>query len=186
VNVVRTVRRSAGLGVMQCAARAGIAHARVSEYEKGSHDPSLGRMQDLARVAGLRLVAVPVPSATASAAEAADEIYELLRGGAPWQRALRVAFQLHDDLTAAPPYVLGALVAAPAPSTDDARFDALIAGLVEWHVEQHRLPVPPWVMEPGRTVTPCWQPDPHTDPADAVETLARHGVILARSELVSV
>jgi len=186
VNVVRAARRSAGLGVTQCAARAGIAHARVSEYEKGSHDPSLGRAQDLARTAGLRFVAVPVPSSVITAAEAADEIYELLRSGAPWSRALRVALQLHDDLTATPPHVLGALVAAPAPPTGDARFDALVAGLVEWHAEQRRLPVPPWVYEPARTVTPTWQPDPYSDPADAVETLARHGVILAHTELASV
>lgn len=147
----------------------------------GVAPPSLGRLQELARTAGLRFMALPVPSSTATTAEAADETYELARSGAPWQRALRVAFQLHDDLTAVPPFVLGALVAAPVPSTEDARFDALVAGLVEWHTEQHRLPVPPWVHEPDRTVTPPWPPDPYTDPADAVEPLARHDVILART-----
>lgn len=188
MNLVRAVRRSAGLSVVACAAGAGIPHARLSEYEHGRHQPSVARLQALARAAGLRFVPVPVPSTVVTAAEAADEVYEVLRSGAirAESRALRVVFQLHDDLAAAPSHVLPALVATPAPPTGDARFDALVAGVVEWHTRGRGLPVPPWVSEPERTVEPPWQPDPHTERSDAIDVLVRHGVILAASELESV
>lgn len=185
VNLIRTVRRSAGLGVRECATLSGVAHSRISEYESGRHVPSVSRLEEIARSAGLRFVPAPVPTSSASVAEAADEIYELLLDGAPFRKAMRIVFQLNDDLTSTPNYVLGALVAAPAPTTGDLRFDALIAGLVEWHTSRRGLPIPPWVDESCRNVDPPWHFDPNTDPGDAVDEFARHGVIIGPSELVS-
>lgn len=185
MNLVRAMRRSADLGVREFANRVGLAHARICEYESGDHDPSVTRLQEIAHSAGLRFVPVPLPPATATAAEAADEIYELLLDGAPLRKALRVVFQLNDDLTAIPSHVLGALVAAPVPATGDVRIDALLAGLVEWHTCRRGLPTPPWVEEAARIVDPPWQFDPNTDPVDAVDEFARHGVIVGYEEWAS-
>lgn len=186
MNPVRTVRRAAGLGVRECASLAGVAHARICEYEADGHQPSVERLQDISRVCGLRFVPLPVPFTTATAAEAADEIYEFLLERTPLRKSLRVVFQLNDDLSAAPDHILGALVATPAPATGDVRLDALIAGLVEWHVRRRRLPIPPWVLEPTRTIESPWKMDPHGDLGDAVDVIARHGVIISHSELASV
>ena len=184
MNPVRSVRRSARLGVRQCAALAGVSHPRITEYENGDHSPSIERLQAVARAAGLRFA--PVPGTSATVAEAADFIFQLERSGAPLRRLLRAVFQLNDDLTAAQVHVLGALVAAPAPLTGDARLDALIAGLVEWHTTRNNLPTPPWVFEPDRTLRGAWTVDACTDELDYVEVIARHGVNIGSAELVSV
>ena len=184
MNPVRSARRSARLGVRQCAELAGVSHPRIAEYENGDHSPSIERLQAVARAAGLRFA--PVPGTSATVAEAADFIFQLERSGAPLRRLLRAVFQLNDDLTAAQVHVLGALVAAPAPLTGDARLDALIAGLVEWHTTRNNLPTPPWVFEPDRTLRGAWTVDTCTDEVDYVDVIARHGVNIGSAELVSV
>lgn len=184
MNPVRSARRSARLGVRQCAALVGVSHPRIAEYESGDHSPSIERLQAVARAAGLRFA--PVPGTSATVAEAADYIFGLGRAGAPQRRLLRAVFQLNDDLTTAQVHVLGALVAAPAPLTGDARLDALIAGLVEWHTTRNNLPTPPWVFEPDRSLSDTWTVDPHTDEIEYVEIIARHGVNIGTAELVSV
>lgn len=185
-NPVRTARRSGSLGLRECATRVGVSHARISEYETGEHEPSVSRLQAIARASGLRFVPVPVPASTLSAAEAADEVYELVRASAPLRKTVRVVFQLNDDLSAAPTHVLGALVAAPPPETGDSRLDAFIAGLVEWHTSLRGLPTPPWVSDAERTLEDVWQVDSNTDPCEVVEVIARHGVLVGHAELESV
>lgn len=183
-NPVRSARRSAGLGVRQCAALAGVSHPRITEYENGDHSPSIDRLQAVARAAGLRFA--PVPGTSPTVAEAADFIFGLAREGAPFRKLLRAVFQMNDDLRTAQAHVLGAATSAPAPRTGDARIDALIAGLVEWHTTVTGLPIPPWVFEADRTLSDTWTVDPHTDEVDYVGVIARHGVNIGTAELVSV
>lgn len=184
MNPVRSARRSAGLGVRQCAALAGVSHPRIAEYENGDHSPSIERLQAVARAAGLRFA--PIPGTSPTVAEAADHIFGLVREGAPFRKLLRAVFQVNDDLRSARAHVLGALVAAPAPHTGEARIDALIAGLVEWHTVLTGLPTPPWVFEADRILRDAWTVDPHTDEKDYVDIIARHGVNIGAAELVSV
>ena len=82
-----------------------------------------------------------------------------------------------------------ALCAAAPELTGDARYDALIAGLVESHLPRGSRPS--WVQEGTRSLKSRWYVDDTPGLADLnlAETppaLLRHGVVLAASELASV
>jgi transcriptional regulator with XRE-family HTH domain len=187
-GLLRVARRAAGLTIREQGELAGVAHSRVVEYERGRHQPSLERAELLLAAAGYTLLALPGVGALSTAAESGDVIRDVLADGRARHEdvAFRVVIQLHDDLTASPNYLVGCLVASPPPLTGDRRFDALIAGVVEVHVARRGLPLPPWVSEASRTVTPRWYPDGHESDDDVVPEVSRHGVALRASELASV
>jgi hypothetical protein len=114
-------------------------------------------------------------------------IYRELRSA---RRSHKVAFRaligLSDELAAATkPLRVALCVAVPAPCGDE-RFDAAIAGLVEHYLNKDRLPVPDWVDQPGRILAEPWQASPYTDRSEVLKALARHGVLLAETDLASV
>jgi transcriptional regulator with XRE-family HTH domain len=187
-GLLRVARRAAGLTIRRQGELAGVAHSRVIEYERGHHQPSLKRAERLLAAAGYTLIALPGVGSLTTAAQCADAIRDVLADGLDRGEdvAFRVVIQLHDDLTAAPNYLVGSLIAAPPPLTGDTRFDALIAGLVEAHVVRCGLPVPPWVGEASRTVTPRWYPDGYESDDEVVPEVSQHGVALRTSELESV
>lgn len=191
-KLVRPARQAEGLSLRKLASRARIAHSRLAELENDVHDVGVTRLEAILRGAGYRLVAVPVTGSTA--AEVADFVARSLEpegGHRAEDRAFRTVLQLHDDLTVCPDHLLGTLVAAPAPSVGDRRFDALIAAIVEHHLRARGLPLPPWVTEPSRTVLPTWYPDDSLSGRGTADETApcafrSHGIMLAASELDSV
>jgi hypothetical protein len=58
--------------------------------------------------------------------------------------------------------------------------------VVEHHLSISNLPVPQWVREPARALAETWRVSPFTSPDEVPVALARHGVLLAASELASV
>jgi hypothetical protein len=104
------------------------------------------------------------------------------------ERAFRALIQCADNLRRHRGDSLVTLCAQEPSFTGDERFDAALAAVVEhFHTEQG-LPAPTWVDQPERFLLTPWIPDPYA-PADIVElspaSFVRHGVLLARSELVS-
>ena len=88
-----------------------------------------------------------------------------------------------DDLTA--------LVDADPGSTGDARWDALIAGVVENLMFRRSMKVPRWTVQPGRFLTEWWfvTDFPRLHPTAFVETpaaIANRGVFIRRSSLENV
>lgn len=185
-RLLRQARRRAGWSQRQLAARARWRQPSIATIESGVHDPRVGRLDALLGSLGCRLVVVP--SRSLSAADAAEEIFDLLRTGDE-PRAFRQLLQLSDDLRSEEGGVKVALtVASPAP-TGDVRYDAFIAGLVEYVLGAEGLPVPAWVEEPERCSLVPWVVDPYGD--DDVEgatptPFSRRGVFLSPSELESV
>jgi transcriptional regulator with XRE-family HTH domain len=59
VEVLKEARLAAGLSQRALSARAGLAQSHVSEIEKGSKDPGLSKLIDVARALDLELVLVP-------------------------------------------------------------------------------------------------------------------------------
>lgn len=143
-------------------------------------------LSELLAATGHRLVAVP--STRTSAADTAAAIRRALASGQQ-ERAFREALQLSDDLKSSEPAVRVALCAAAPELTGDPRYDALVAGLVEFHLPRDSRPS--WVREETRTLQFRWFVDDtpelaELNLADTPPALLRHGVVLAASELASV
>jgi hypothetical protein len=84
---------------------------------------------------------------------------------------------------------VAACVARPAPS-EDVRFDAFIAGVVETRLDAEALPHPVWLRSAASLQTPWWV-DRYTAGSDWVvaatpSALRRRGVFVDAAELVSV
>ncbi|MHB2023554.1 MAG: hypothetical protein ACYCO3_09535 [Mycobacteriales bacterium] len=75
------------------------------------------------------------------------------------------------------------LAEAEPASTNDARWDALLAGIVDWLAARDGFPAPSWVETPERTLPAQWSPHQlaslrrlaaeHTPPE-----IRRHGVLI--------
>ena len=185
-GLLKQGRLAAGLSARALARQAGTAQARLSEIERGVHDPSVGTIDRALRAAGWQLAVLPTRAPTAGAVALAVAAGE---GGTSEERAFRSLLSLSDGLASAEPALRVALCVAPPPLTGDTRFDAAIAAVVEYHLSRSRLPVPGWVREPSRTLAEPWTPDPYAGPelaAEVPESFRRHGVLLAERELGSV
>jgi len=101
------------------------------------------------------------------------------------QDALRLLFGFADDFRGSSRPGKIALLQAEPPTTEDARFDAALAGAAEFFAREGNIPPPRWVDEPDRFVEPWWFVA--SSPAFEAYTLAhtpavfaRHGVFIAR------
>ena len=187
--LLQQARLAVGLSARALARQAGAAQARLSEIERGVHDPAVGTIDRALRAAGWQLVVLPTRAPTAGTVALA--IRQVILGGRPSaeERAFRSLLSLSDGLASAEPALRVALAAAPAPPTGDVRFDAAIAAVVDYHLSRSRLPVPGWVRDPSRTLAEPWTPDPYAGAELAAEVpgaFRRHGVLLAQRELESV
>lgn len=185
-TLLRAARQATGLSQRSLAARAGRRQPQIADVERGKHDVTVDVLTELLAATGHRLVAVP--STRTSAADTAAAIRQALSSGQP-ERAFREVLQLSDDLGASEPAVRAALCAAAPELTGDARYDALIAGIVEFHLPRGSRPS--WVREESRVLASRWYVDdtPGLAELNLAETppaLLRHGVVLAASELASV
>jgi transcriptional regulator with XRE-family HTH domain len=188
-GLLKQARLASGLSARGLARQAGTAQARLSEIERGVHDPSVGTIDRSLRATGWQLAVLPTRAPTA--ATVALAVSEALAddGRASEERAFRSLLSLSDGLASAEPALRVALCVAPPPLTGDVRFDAAIAAVVEYHLSRSKLPVPAWVREPSRTLPEPWTPDPYAGPelaAEVPESFRRHGVLLAERELESV
>jgi len=184
-QLIREVRRSRRLSQRALAAKTGFVQSALGDIERGAHDTSVGSAEKLLRGAGFKLFALPTTSSAVSTW--ADLIYDELRG--PRQSlavACRALIAMSDELAGAEPALRVALCITPPPPCGDSRFDAALAGIVAYHLERERLPVPGWVTDKERFLSETWVVSPHTEVHEVPEQLKRHGVLLAESELLSV
>ncbi len=186
-TLVRAARKSRGLTQQRLAERTRIDQARVSRSERG-RDAEFSTIARLLAGAGYRLYAAP--TRRDDAATVAAEIGGRLRAGDK-EGALRALLQLNDNLVAERGLVRGVLGVAEPESTRDRAWDAAIAGLVAWRLEEEGLPAPEWVNSSGRFLAEPRGLD--IDPADPVpplaevpEPFAARGVLVWRDTFVSV
>ena len=183
-QLVREARRGAGLTQRALAAKAGIAQPAIAAIESSVHDTRAGSLDHLAGAAGYRLFLLP--TARSSAASWADYIYNELRSTRHSEAvAFRALIGLSDDLAAVPGPLRVALCVAAPPLCGDARFDAAIAAVADYHLTKDALPIPEWVRESSRVLSVPWEVSPYTDVSDVPAVFQRHGVLLAESELAS-
>lgn len=186
-TLIRAARKTRGLTQQRLAERTHIDQASVSRSERG-RDAEFSTVTRLLAGAGHRLYSAPTQRD--DAATAAAEIRERLRSG-DRERALRALLQLNDNLVAEHGLVRGVLGLTEPEPTRDPVWDAAIAALVAWRLQEDGLPVPEWVNQPERFVAVPSGLD--VDPADPVPPLAevpdafaQRGVLVWRDTFASV
>jgi transcriptional regulator with XRE-family HTH domain len=186
-DLVRAARRSRRLTQQQLAERTHIDQATVSRTERG-RDSGFTTIDRLLSGAGHRLYLAP--TRRDDAASVAAQIRRSLRVGDK-DGALRALIQLGDNLAAERGLVRGVLAVAEPASTSDAVWDAAIAALVAWRLDDDGLPAPEWVNGPSRflsgthslNVDPA---DPPPPPEQVPAQFSRRGVLVWRDTFASV
>jgi transcriptional regulator with XRE-family HTH domain len=187
-DALRYARKRSGLSQRDLARLAGVRQPRIAEAESERGDLRSATLDRFLAPTGHRLVVLP--SRATTAAETGEAVRDALAEN-DHERAFREIIQLSDDLASSEPAIRVALVAAPPPLTDAPRYDALLAGVVEYRLTQNQLPVPAWVEEPARSAEAPWYVDP-TPGTEALsrehspESFTRRNVYLDVSELASV
>lgn len=186
-ELIGSARRYRGMSGRALARAAHASQASLLDLERGASDATSDRLDRLLRPLGYQVALLPTRRGTATAA-AAEVRGFLAADDEPG--AFRVVWQLAEDLTSVEPAVQVALCVTPPAPTGSARFDALLAGVVDYLLSQAHLPRPCWLDEPWRRLEQGWD----TEPVPALRERARqatpsalraHGVFLDPSELVT-
>lgn len=187
-TLVRSARRSRGLTQRELSARSRLAQPRIALTEKRREDPRFATVTRLLAGSGHRLYAAPTTRddvATISAdirlAVQADDVH----------LALRHLIQMNDNLVAEHGLLRGILAITEPESTGSKTWDAAIAGLVAYRLNQDAVPLPEWVNDERRVlkrarplrVDPA---DAVPSPADVPQEFLDRGVLLWRDTLESV
>ncbi len=185
-RLVRQVRTGSGLTQRAIGRRAHVPQSVVARAETGGRDLNSTGLDRILRAGGYQLTAIPTLRGTV--AEAADQAGRHLAAGNN-DAAYRDIIQLADDLAAEHGVLRVALTVCPPPPTGDSRFDAWVAGLVEWRLDAEHLPHPTW-LEHAPHLTDLWWVDAFSkgdqSVADATPAPIRNrGVIIDETELIS-
>lgn len=184
--LLRAARKSRRLTQQQIAERARVDQAAVSRAETG-RAADFATVDRILAATGHRLYSAPTRRADAAAV--ASEIRNSLAAGDP-RRALRALVQLNDNLVAEHGLVRGILALAEPESTKDPVWDAAIAGLVAWRLNEERLPLPEWTRGSDRrlsapTALELDAADPVPTEADVPREFAERGVLVWRDTFES-
>lgn len=177
--LLRAARSSRRLTQEQLADRAGVDQARVSRSESGRESPRFDTVDRLLAGAGYRLYAAP--TRRDDVATTAGRIRQSLEQG-DRHTALRHLIQLSDDLLAEKGLVRGVLAVSPPGTTGEKVWDAALAAVTAWRLNEDQIPLPAWVSEPSRTLAPprvlqIDEADPVPAPTDVPVEFGQHGVL---------
>lgn len=187
-TLLRSTRRSRGLTQRELAARSRLAQPRIALAEKRREDPRFGTVTQLLAGSGHRLYAAPTTRDDV-ATVAADIRHAVQAGDA--HLALRHLIQVNDNLVAEHGLLRGVLAITEPESTGSKTWDAAIAALVAYRLNQDAIPLPEWVSDERRVlkharplrVDPA---DPVPSTADVPQEFLDRGVLLWRDTLESV
>ena len=103
----------------------------------------------------------------------------------------RYVIQVSHNLAEAEPATRVALCLTEPVSTEDERFDALLAAIANYWLSRDSLPLPTWINNPDRSLTIPWDvestPELQKSARKATpKSISRHGIYLAESELLSI
>ena len=186
--LLRTARQSRRLSTRALATASGTSQPGISSVENGRADATATRLDKLLTPLDFQLSILPTRLRPAFLA--ADDIRGAL-ARTDERTALREVVQLSDDLQRADPATRVALVVAPPATTGSARYDAMLAAVVDVLLSRDGLPRPAWLDEPTRALRDPWDFEPVFALRAAARTVtppaaARHGIYLDPAELVSV
>ena len=187
-TLLRSARKNSGLTQEALASRVGVDQARVSRSEGGQESPRFETVDKLLAGTGHRLYSAP--TRRDDAATIASHIRESV-AAKDSRRALRQLIQLNDNLIAETGLVRGVLGLAEPESTGKKLWDAAIAGLVAWRLNEQSLPLPAWVSTPERKLErsrplSADPADPIPKRSDIPDEFAERGVLAWRDTFESV
>ncbi|GLI26440.1 hypothetical protein ARHIZOSPH14_06820 [Agromyces rhizosphaerae] len=186
--LVRSARRARGFSQRELAERAGLSQSRVAVIEGAREDPRTSTASRLLAASGHRLFAAP--TIRDDVATIAAEIRRALAVD-DLQSALRLFIQMNDNLVGERGLLRGVLAVTEPELTGAKTWDAAIAALVEYRLNQDGVPVPEWTSSasrrlerarPLRTGPYEMVPARNDVPAEFLE----HGVLVWRDTLESV
>jgi hypothetical protein len=165
-----------------------VAASAISQIEAGKRNPSFETVTRLIATTGGQLVSVPTRIDTA--ATIALQIAEDLRAGKQ-AYALRAFIQLNDNLCAVEGSTRLALCITEPSPTGSKRWDAALAGLVDYRLRQQGISAPAWANEPSRFLGKVWNISEGTYPFvvdvnDVPQEFLARGTLVAARDLESV
>lgn len=186
-DILQAIRKSKGMSQSELARRSKTFQANISSIESGITDPGLSTIEHCLSTLGYSLIALPTNKP--SVAQFSLLISRALSDSKE-VKAFRLVIQLNDNLASVAPEICLALSIAPPPLTGDSRYDALLAGLVEFHLSLYSLPLPAWIREENRKLKTRWIVDPYITSEDSIlkktpKAFLRHNVLINKSELAS-
>lgn len=148
-TLLRVARTSAGLSQADLVRRSGVDKSTVSLIESGQRNPSVDKLDHLLRSTGRRVGIFP--TSRSGSAEAGDIIRQWVDVGDE-EAALRAFLRYSDNLAATQGVERVVLAAVQPPLTRSAVWDAALAAVTEYWLDQEKLPKPTWVDDPARTL----------------------------------
>lgn len=181
-----SARRDRRMSTRTLAQLAGASQPGIVELEGGRKDATVDRLERLLAPLGYQVTALPTRRPPAGLASHGVRAF---LSTSDVDGAQRVIWQLATDLQASGPALRVALCVTPPESTGDARFDALLAAVVDHSLALDNLPRPAWLDEPWRTLDQPWDVEPVPGlraqaRAATPDSIAAHGVYLDPAELV--
>jgi hypothetical protein len=126
-----------------------MPQSSVAAVETSRTDPRFDTATRLLAAAGYRLYAAP--STRDDIASIASALRLALREG-DRERALRDLIQMNDNLVAVHGLMRGVLAVMEPELTGSKLWDAAVAALVAYRLNQEMIPLPPWVHDERRTL----------------------------------
>ena len=187
-SILSSVRRAESLSQTELARLSNTYQANISAFENGVNDPGYSTIEEC--LSSLDYSLVVMPTRVEQVSRFVLRIAEAIKSGQK-AKAFRLVIQLGDNLQSVPLDVRVALCSAPAPSTGSEKYDALVAGLVEYLLKRDGLPVPAWVSEPKRKLKEPWVVDQYAVKNDALvkktpRAFRNHNVLIKESEFASI
>ncbi|MEO6200505.1 MAG: helix-turn-helix transcriptional regulator [Cryobacterium sp.] len=187
-TLLRAARRSSGLSQGVLAARAQTSQPNVSTIEGGTRIPTVDTLERLLSRTGHRLIAIPGgrPDAVESADRIATSLRDMRRDS-----AFRAFLDYSDGLAATHGVNRVVLTAAEPFPTGSPAWDAAIAAVTEFRLNEESLPKPGWIGSSDRTLPHPATPhlgvyDIEPDVANVAPEFLRRNVLIERGTLASV
>jgi transcriptional regulator with XRE-family HTH domain len=145
--LLRSARESSRLTQTELGRRAGTAQSDVSFIESGTRSPTVATLERLLATTRHSLIAIPTigPDAATTAARIGSELSK-----ARFDSALRAFIDHSDALSRETGVDRIALVLARPARTGRPVWDAALAGLADYWLNDEQLPHPTWTSEPER------------------------------------
>lgn len=187
-SLLRAARRSSGLAQKELARRAGTSQSDVSFVERGNRIPTVDTFERLLNSAGHKLIAVKTDRP--DAVETADRISSALGTGGT-SEAFRRFLDYSDGLAANEGVERIALTLAEPHPSGSRLWDAAIAAVAEYWLDQAKLPKPAWLNDPSRALPQLEtlaisKYDLEPDLEKVPEQFAKRNLLVERGTLASV
>ena len=177
-------RKRRGFSQSEVASLTGISTSAISACENGRREPGTATLEKLAGAVGLRMLLMDVGQAS-PVAERASALAAALRAG-DVDLAFATLHAVSVELQYSSPTAM-VVLSYQQPAAIDPQWDAAIAGVVEWRLQQAEAPIPIWVAECRRDPADAWAPSMAVQFEDAptsdVPALAARGILIHSVDL---